>query len=229
MSDVLGRTAAAAGTGFLTAGPIGALVGVATSLVPELIRAITGSGDAAAAAETVASAVRDVTGTSDPVEAASILTNNQEKLLEFRQKVLELQMQTEKNQQEAALATLRASNEDLQNSRNMLMQLTQQKHSLAWMPAYQTIVVGVVFMSSLAALFAMVFLGVGDLKTGMREILVMILGILAGEFRGACQFWIGGSRAGSLAATSALPASSTTTVTEAPASPAAPARRSLFR
>lgn len=228
MSDILGRTAVAAGSGFLTGGPIGALVGVATSLVPELIRAISGSGDAAKAAETVAQAVQDVTGTSDPVEAASILSSNQGKLLEFRQKVLELQLQADKNQRDAELAVLREYNQDLQNSRNMLLQLTQQKHSLAWMPAYQTVVVGVAFIASLTALFAMVFFNVGDLKSGMREILVMILGILAGEFRGACQFWIGGSRAGSLAATSALPASSTTTVTEAPASPAAPRRGSLF-
>lgn len=231
MSDILGRTAAAAGTGFLTAGPIGALVGVATSLVPELIRAITGSGDAAKAAEAVAQAVQDVTGTSDPVEAASILSSNQAKLLEFRQKVLELQLQAEKNRQDAELAALKESNSDLQNSRIAMLQLAQQKHSLAWMPAFQTMAVGFTFIGALVALFAMQFLGVGDIKSGVREILVMILGILAGEFRGACQFWIGGSRAGALAATSAIPASppqATPVPAEAPASPAATTRRSLF-
>lgn len=231
MSEFLGRTAAAAGTGFLTGGPIGALVGVATSLVPELIRAISGSGDAAAAAETVANAVRDVTGTSDPVEAASILSSNQAKLLEFRQKVLELQLQAEENQRQAELAALRVSNEDLQNSRQAMLKLVEQKNGLAWMPAWQTMVVGIAFVGSLIALFTLTFFGTGDLKPGIREVLVMVIGILSGEFRGACQFWIGGSRAGSLAAASALPATITSTVTTPVQTPTAtthPARGSLF-
>ena len=174
------------------------------SLVPDLAKWLAGAraGDVATQAIQVAQAV---TGTSDPVAAAGVIASmTPEQRMELQVRLAEVTAQADKDEREAELARLRADLESTADARRTMVALNANGSQLAWMPAYQTIAVGAAFIGSLIALFAMVFFGVGDLKSGMREILVMILGILAGEFRGACQFWIGGSRAGSQAATATI-------------------------
>lgn len=198
IGEALGNAAGAGITGLVAGGPIGALVGIATSLVPALVRDLVGD-KAAETAQEVANAVTAVTGTSDATEAAAILAESPEKMIELRRQILDLQVRLEANRQQHEVEMTKASDADRQGSREAMIRLAGADSRLAWMPAFQTIVVGVAFIGSLVALFLMVFLNVGDIRSGMREVLLMILGILAGEFRGACQFWIGGSRIGSLA------------------------------
>lgn len=174
------------------------------SLVPDLAKWLAGdkAGDVAAQAVAVAQAV---TGTSDSVAAAGVIANmSPEQRMELQVRLAEIIAKKEKDQRDAELAQVRAELENTVDARRTMVDLAKTNSNLAWMPAYQTVIVGAAFLGSLIALFAMVFFGVGDLKSGMREILVMILGILAGEFRGACQFWIGGSRAGSQAANATI-------------------------
>lgn len=236
IGEMAGRAVAAGAGGFMVGGPAGALVAVAASVVPEIVRAIAGDG-AGTAVAAVADAVQAVTGTSDPVAAAGTLAADPSKALELRTRLLEIQVRAEAERRRDELEALRMSDADRQASRASMLQLVAEKHALAWMPAYQTIIVGMAFIGSLIALFAITIYGSADLKPGIREVLVMVLGILAGEFRGACQFWIGGSRAGSQAAQAttqqalaAFPAPTPPPSVTRPAPPDAPppARRSIF-
>jgi len=174
------------------------------SLVPDLAKWLAGdkAGDVAAQAIQVAQAV---TGTTDPVAAAGVIAGmTPEQRMELQVRLAEITQKAEADQRRTELEQVKAELENTADARRTMVELNKTNSNLAWMPAYQTIAVGVAFIGSLMFLFAMQFFGLGDLKSGMREILVMLLGILAGEFRGACQFWIGGSRAGSQAASAAV-------------------------
>jgi hypothetical protein len=216
-----GRAVAAGAGGFVAGGPVGALLAVAASVVPDIVRSLAGD-TAGTAAEAVADAVRVAAGTDDPIAAAAVLSSDPARALELRTRLLQIQVEAEAARRRDELEALRMSDADRQASRSTMMQLAGQQHPLAWMPALQTIAVGLAFMGSLIALFWLVFAGVNDVKPGMREILVMILGILAAEFRGACQYWIGGSRAGGLAAAAALSPHAPAPTAPAPTAPPAP-------
>lgn len=223
-AEIAARSVAAAGAGFVAGGPAGALIAVATQVVPEIVRSLAGDS-AGTVAASVAGAVQTAAGTDNALAAAAVLSSDPAKALELRTALLSIQVAAEERRRADELEFLRVSNADVEASRQSMRRLAEMGHNLAWMPAFQTMIVGVAFIGALVALFAMVFFNIGDIKSGMREILVMVLGILAGEFKGACQFWIGGSRAGSLAAMQNVQASAPTIT---PTTTAPRARRSLF-
>lgn len=230
IGDVAGRTIAAGATGFAAGGPIGALVGVATQLVPELIRALAGD-PAGQTAQQIASVVQTVAGTDDAVAAAAALSGDPAKALEARIKLTEIAVAAEAARQQHQLEVLKAELADTSSARNQTIELARIGSSLAWMPAVQTVAVTFLFSITLAALLINLS-GLAQLPDGYRDILMVLVGALTVEFRGACQYWIGGSRAGAAAATAGLqqavsqlpPAK---TLSPAPAA-AQPARRSIF-
>lgn len=62
-------------------------------------------------------------------------------------------------------------------------------------PLSQFLVTGTVcmtFISCLGALFAFVWFGI-DVKPGLKEVLILLLGVLAREFGAVCQHWMGSS------------------------------------
>jgi hypothetical protein len=202
IGDVAGRTIAAGATGFVTAGPLGALVGVATTLVPELVRTLAGE-TAGQAAQQAATVVQAVAGTDDPVQAAAVFGADPQKALEARVRLAEIVAAAEDRKRQADLEELRVALADVANARGQTVELAKIGSNLAWMPAFQTVAVTSLFTMTLAVLLLNIG-GVARLQDGFRDILMALVGALVVEFRGVCQYWVGGSRAGGLAATAAV-------------------------
>jgi len=174
------------------------------SLVPDLAKWLAGdrAGDVAAQVVQVAQAV---TGTTDPVAAAGAIAGmTPTERMELQLKLAEVARQAEKDEREAELARLRAELENTMDARRTMTELAKSNSQLAWMPAYKTVVVDGLFFLCIVGFFAMLFLGLPDLPSGVREIFSLLVGVLVGEWRGSNQFWIGGSRAGAQAATAAV-------------------------
>lgn len=62
-----------------------------------------------------------------------------------------------------------------------------------WAQVIVSVAVVLTFMGVLAALITTLFVPRGDFQPGTREVLVLLLGVLAGAFKEVTSFWLGSS------------------------------------
>lgn len=180
------------------------LLSLAATIAPWLARHVFG-GDAGPVAERVAAAAEVALGTRDPEQAAAIIAGDPAKADAFRTRLAELEADLERERIAAALEAARIGAADTSDARAMGRDLAVRGHALAWMPAAVTGFLAVMFGAAGWALLS----APQDFPAGVREAALLLLGVLAGEFRGACGYWLGssaGSRANQEAVRNALSA-----------------------
>lgn len=156
--------------------PLAALLPIVTAYAPTLIRHLAGprAGDVA---EHVSTAVAAVTGTQDPDEARAILADPN-KAADLALELARIDLEQE-----------RLANEDRQRASRQMTTLAQAGHPMAWMPAIWALMTAAGFFAVLAGLF---FLD-SDFPPGVRELLLMVVGVLLREYAGSGQYWTGSS------------------------------------
>jgi hypothetical protein len=227
MSDIgaaAGRAAVAGVAGFAAGGPLGALVGVASQIVPEIVKAIAGDS-AGETATQVAQVVQAVAGTDDAVTAAAIIQGDASKAIELRTRLLEIQVAAEERRRAAELEVLRLEVQSQDSARRQTVDLAASRSPLAYMTALVT----VWLLGLLTYILAVVW---GRLNPDAQY---LVLGQIMGMVAGGVAYWLGSS-SGSFNKDNkiaALMGSAGGLVAPPPPPPpsapeVAPARRSLF-
>lgn len=185
MTDVagtIGRTLAAGGAGFVAGGPLGALVGVATTLVPDLIRSLAGDS-AAEVAQQVAGVVQAVAGTDDGIAAAAAFAADPAKALEVKVRLTEIAVAAEAQRRQAELDQLRVVMADAADARAMATAS----------PAMGVAQVRIGYC--LLGVFAIVLVGVWlrGIPSGAESVMNILLGMLGGAVMSVVSFFFGGS------------------------------------
>ena len=114
------------------------LVGLAATLVPEIIRLIAGD-KAGTIAGTVAQTVAQITGTNDPIAAKQKLESDVSVAVALQQKLAEIALEAAKaqnaeldQQRQDELAALRASIENTAGARSNLLSLVNARSPIAY-------------------------------------------------------------------------------------------------
>lgn len=179
--DALGSTAKGAAAGAVI-GPAGAvvggLVGLATSVAPEIGRWLGGKGGeqtAAAVVETVAA----VTGSAEPASAAAALANDPEAAWELRGKLAAIAAEREAAADRARLDELKATLADTSDARRKEIELARDRSPLAYGSAVVTLI--------LLALFCYCIVFAVTMAEGTWEALKTLT-------TAAVFYWVGSSR-----------------------------------
>lgn len=165
------------------------LVSLGAQFAPALARWLGGerAGEVAAA---VGEVVRHVTGTDDADRARALLVADPAKAMELQVALAGVAAQREAEERQAEQARLAALLGDVANARAQTIALTQAGSRLAWMPAVFSVALVAGFFAVLYAL-----LGLGqDLPAGIRDVALVLIGVLGSEFKTATQYWLGTSR-----------------------------------
>ncbi len=186
--------------------PLPAILVGATTLLPILAKyapALIGHlvGERAGqVAEAATQIITEATGVSDPATAASVLEGmTPEQLSIVQVQLASLAADLDKARLQHEINQAKIDLENTQDARRQTLELARMGSALSWIPAFQTVAVTLGFFGVLFALVLNIS-GVNALHEGFKDALLILLGALAVEFRGACQYWIGGSNAGGMAA-----------------------------
>lgn len=168
------------------------LIPLALSLLPELGKWIAGDtgGKVAAAAADV---VRAVTGTDDPAAAAeAVQAMPPEQVAQLRIRLAEIARQQEQDARTAELEAWKATLADVQSARSQTVDLARAGSRVQWAPVLVSMVVLLAFaLMAGAILFKAV-------PPENREAAMLMLGSLSSYAGAAVAYWLGSS-AGSAA------------------------------
>lgn len=142
-------------------------MGLAT-FAPKIVKWISGSSKAEAVAQKVVAAAEAVTGKKGD-EAQYVLQANPDKVIEFRARLAELEV-------DLGLAVIA----DVQQARTA--------HRDHWMPWLLTLALAVMVAGTVAGLLLV------EVPPGNKEVLYLIVGQLIGAFVTAVAYWLGSSR-----------------------------------
>jgi hypothetical protein len=177
------------------------LIGLASTLVPDLIRLIAGD-KAGAVAQSVSKAVTDAVGTDDPVAAQKKIQTDETLTATLRQRLTEIaieatraQAQAAEEQHRADLSEIKASNENTADARSTMQALASSKSPIAWGSPIVSIVVTVGFFVILGLILFHGITAVSgeapDLTT--VSIINIAVGVLGTAFATVVNFWLGDS------------------------------------
>lgn len=215
-----------AAQGFMTGGPMGALLGAITGILPDIGVHLFGSAGPAvqAAAQAAAAAV---TGVPSPT-AADVSGLAPDKTAELRVRLAEIAAQAQKDKDAAAtaqmnlaLASMQASLADTAGARDQTAKLA----SLGSKIAYGAPVVSVVVLVTFGVVMAIAF--TRALPDGSQTILTMLLGSLAAMATSVVSYWVGssaGSQRKDASLADSVPSAAVTGMIEAAQAGGAPAR-----
>lgn len=177
------------------------LIGLASTLVPDLIRLVAGD-KAGTLAQSVAKAVTDVVGSDDPATAQKKVEQDDALAAQLRQRLTELavqatreQMEAETQQRQAELAQTDASNKNTENARSTLQALAAAKSPIAWGSPLVSLVVTVGFFVVLGLIL---FHGIAAVSGQEPDptavnIINIAVGVLGTAFATVVNFWLGDS------------------------------------
>ncbi|MBV9655120.1 MAG: hypothetical protein JOZ42_11220 [Acetobacteraceae bacterium] len=181
------------------------LIGLAVSLVPELIRLIAGD-KAGHVAQDVANAVSTATGTTDPVQAKQALTADPKIAAALQEKLADIALQATKAQNaerdaqrhdelarqnaslQAALEQLKASFADTADARGTLVKLADKESPVAYGAPVVSIVVAVGFFVVVALTIAF------PERLDKNNAAYALIGTMATAFATMISFWLGSSQ-----------------------------------
>lgn len=161
--------------------PIPALVGLAIQAAPLAARWFFGER-AEQAIQTTAEVAQTVLGTTDP-EQAAVALQSPEKMLEFKVK-LELAFR------QFELEEIKAYLGDRQDSRRFGLELVKLGSLTGFMPT----------VLSLTSVLAVIWLlqtllsGTAQIESSLRDVVMMLLGVVVASYKDAYQYWLGTSR-----------------------------------
>jgi len=172
------------------------LIGIAASLVPELIRLIGGDKTNALAAK-VSNVVTAVVGTQDETQARAKLADPavaaqlQTRLSEIALDAYKVQAQAENDRRQAGLDTLKTTLADTHDARSLLTTLADKASPIAWGAPVVSIIIGIGFfvMMGLA-----MFGGKGVITQENSNIVYTLVGTMATGFATTISFWLGSSQ-----------------------------------
>ncbi|HXW70394.1 MAG TPA: glycosyl hydrolase 108 family protein [Methylocella sp.] len=175
------------------------LIGIAISVLPELVKLLAGD-KAGTIAGDVAKAVSSATGTSDPAKAKQKLSQDpavasdlQIKLAQIALEAARIQNEEEDKRRQAELASvkdeLQASLENTRDARFSLVELAKDQSELMWVAPLVSLLVCVGFFSSL--IFMMFPFAKADASNQLVNITV---GALVAAFSTVVNFWLGSSQ-----------------------------------
>nr|WP_295389438.1 glycosyl hydrolase 108 family protein [uncultured Thiodictyon sp.] len=177
------------------------LIGLAATLVPDLIRLIAGD-KAGALAQSVSQAVSDVAGTDDPVAAQKTIQADetlsaalQQRLTEIAIDATRVQAAASAEQRRAELAEIKASDENSADARSTMQALASAKSPIAWGSPLVSIVVTVGFFVILGLIL---FHGIAAVAGQTPDptavnIVNIAVGVLGTAFATVVNFWLGDS------------------------------------
>ena len=172
------------------------LIGLASTLVPDLIRLIAGD-KTGALAQSVSQAITDAVGTDDPVVAHKKIQADETLNAALRQRLTEIAIEATRAQAEAVaeLAEIKASNGNTADARNTMQALASSRSPIAWGSPLVSIVVTVGFFVILGLILfhgiAAVSGATPDLTT--VSIINISVGVLGTAFATVVNFWLGDS------------------------------------
>ena len=191
---------------------MGPLIGVAVSVLPEIIKAIAGDKAGAVTGE-ITKAVTQVTKTSDPEEAKEKLKQDPAALTELQVKLAQIATDAEEKRQAAQLAMLqeqykneerkrilqleqmKVSVEDTKDARGNLQALVKSNSLLAWAPLTISIIILIGFFF---ILFYLIVYGVpkqsGNDREQVLQLIYIVVGAMTAAFTTVVGFWLGSSQ-----------------------------------
>lgn len=171
------------------------MLAAALTLAPLLARWLPdivgwlGGDDAEEVASNVVGAVRAVAGSADVTTMAAVL-QDPSKAEEITLGLARIAADRERVQEEQRTARIVAGLADTANARQQTIALAQSGSRLAWMPAFLSI--GAFF--GFFGVLALLFFTQRDFPPAVREILLILIGVLATRFGSAFDYWLGTSR-----------------------------------
>lgn len=172
------------------------LIPLAISLVPELVRLISGD-KAGAVASTISNVVAGVTGTTDPEAAKQKIAQDPAIAANLRIRLAEIALDAQKTQnaadeqkRQAELETLRTSVQNTSNARATMLGLTQAH---TWVSAAPAVVSAVVTVGFFAFIIILVFHGLAANEVS-AQIINIAVGALTAGFATVINFWLGSSQ-----------------------------------
>jgi hypothetical protein len=173
------------------------LIPLAVSLVPELIRLISGD-KAGSVATSVANVVTEVTGTSDPQAAQAKLAQDPAIAANLRIRLAEIALQAQtasdeadEKRRQADLEGSRVANQNTSNARDLLSGLAEKG---SWIAAAPLILSAIVTIGFFAFLIILMFRGLGDVSDVSAQIINIAVGSLTAGFATVISFWLGSSQ-----------------------------------
>jgi Glycosyl hydrolase 108/Predicted Peptidoglycan domain len=183
-------------------GGMNPLIGVATSIFPDLIRLIAGD-KSGQLADKVANIVSSTLGTKDAGQAkakldsdASVLANLQQKLAELAIEATKIQNAEIDKQREDKLAEQKQANENTADARANLQDLVGIRSSIAWTaPIISYLVIGgfFLFLAILVVLYQYGPKPAPDRNDFIITIINITVGALTAAFATVVNFWLGSS------------------------------------
>jgi lysozyme family protein len=172
------------------------LIGLAATLVPELIRLIA-SDKAGTVATSVAQAVTDIAGTKDPAAARLKLGSDltaaaalQQRLAEIALDATKAQLAEADQQRQDDLSTLKMHEENTSGARGAMQLLASARSPIAWGAPLVSVVVAVGFFLVLGLL---VTSGLRTIDDKTADIINVAIGVLGTGFATVVNFWLGSS------------------------------------
>lgn len=166
---------------------IPALLALGVDLLPTLARWAFGS---TSTADAVQGAIETVTGTRDADEARKLLEANPEMAVRLKVELAQIQAQAETERDKTLLEAHRLQVQDMGAARVFTTELVSRGSWLAWMPAIMSFIA----VGLNAALLWALFLTTQDFATGVREVVLLITGIIIGSYKQVFDYWMGTSR-----------------------------------
>jgi hypothetical protein len=174
--------------GLATGGPIGAIFGGVTGLLPSITDALFGT-NAPAVQSAVLSAVSAATGATAPT-SADIAGLSPDKAADLRMRLAQIAADDRKAQRDADQAALAARLADVAGARAQTTTLAGLGSSIAWGAPVISTVITLGFFGSLASM--MMLPAVAD--AGRAAMLNIMVGALGAAFTGVVQYWTGSNR-----------------------------------
>jgi lysozyme family protein len=171
------------------------LIGIAASLVPELIRLISGDKTDTLATK-VSQVVTNVAGTQDETQARAKLADPaiaarlQTRLTEIALDAQKVQAQAEREQRQADLDKIIAMLADAQGARSLTATLADKGSPIAWGAPIISVIIGIGFFMVLG----MAIFGGDFITKNNTNIVYTLVGTMATGFATAISFWLGSSQ-----------------------------------
>ena len=171
------------------------LIGIATMLIPELIRLISGDKTNTLAAK-VSHVVTDTVGTQNETQARAKLADPaiaaqlQTRLTEIALEAQKVQAQAEREQRQADLDKIKALLSDTQGARALTATLADKASPIAWGAPIISVIIGIGFFMVLG----MAIFGGKFITNDNSNIVYTLVGTMATGFATAISFWLGSSQ-----------------------------------
>lgn len=171
------------------------LIGIVASLVPELIRLISGDKTNTLAGK-VSRVVTDAVGTQDETQARAKLLDPavaaqlQTHLAEIALDAQRVQAQAESEQRQADFDKLKAILADTQGARSLTSTLADKGSPIAWGAPIISVIIGIGFFMVLG----MAIFGGKFITSDNSNIVYTLVGTMATGFATAISFWLGSSQ-----------------------------------